>query len=454
MNLPDFFLADLPPEAALMPDLVTEACQTLKRNREQYLMDRSTPSLVRTVAEVAASWLQPDYEFRKLALAGAPERTGFAAETLAKGLDLFFERLTADDIEQWIVQDLGHRGRLDGFCSGKGEQDSDRSALCRGPALLAHVTAGNLPIPAFSSLIAGLLVRSAQFVKCASGVAFLPRLFAHSIYEADRKLGACIEIAEWPGGSVDLEGALFQETDCLTATGSDETLAALRQRLPSRVRFVGFGHRVSFGYIAREAFSTQDISRVVERAAADVVAWNQLGCLSPHVFYVERRGRIMPEEFAEKLAHELARCEEAQPRGALDPAAASTITTLRLFYNVRAAHLTDTRIWASPESTAWTVVFEADPLFQISCLHRFIYVKPVDGVTDALHAAESVRGSVSTVGLASDERRAQDFALAFARWGVTRICPLGQMQDPPLAWRHDGRPALGDLVLWTDWERS
>jgi hypothetical protein len=26
------------------------------------------------------------------------------------------------------------------------------------------------------------------------------------------------------------------------------------------------------------------------------------------------------------------------------------------------------------------------------------------------------------------------------------------MQNPPLTWRHDGRPALGDLVTWTDME--
>jgi len=26
------------------------------------------------------------------------------------------------------------------------------------------------------------------------------------------------------------------------------------------------------------------------------------------------------------------------------------------------------------------------------------------------------------------------------------------MQNPPLTWRHDGRPALGDLVMWTDVE--
>jgi len=36
---------------------------------------------------------------------------------------------------------------------------------------------------------------------------------------------------------------------------------------------------------------------------------------------------------------------------------------------------------------------------------------------------------------------------------VTRVCPLGRMQQPSFSWRHDGRPSLGDLVTWTDWEQ-
>ena len=59
---------------------------------------------------------------------------------------------------------------------------------------------------------------------------------------------------------------------------------------------------------------------------------------------------------------------------------------------------------------------------------------------------------VSTAGLGADGRRASELALELARWGVTRVCPLGRMQRPPLTWRHDGRPALGDLLAWTTLE--
>jgi hypothetical protein len=185
-----------------------------------------------------------------------------------------------------------------------------------------------------------------------------------------------------------------------------------------------------------------------------VVAWNQLGCLSPHVIYVEHGGAVAAEHFAELLGEELARREEAEPRGELSTEAAATIASRRAFYEVRAAHSPDTRFWCSENSTAWTVVYEADPRFQLSCLNRFVYVKGVTDLTEALQNTEDVRGKVSTVGLAAPEENTPELAMQLARWGVPRVCPLGQMQNPPLTWRHDGRPALGDLVTWTDWEQG
>jgi hypothetical protein len=123
-----------------------------------------------------------------------------------------------------------------------------------------------------------------------------------------------------------------------------------------------------------------------------------------------------------------------------------------MFYQVRAAQGEGTRMWASDDSSAWTVVFEDNPDFQTSCLNRFIFVKPVATLPQLFLGAAAVQGRVSTVGLSAPINRAQELAAQFARWGATRVCPLGRMQRPPLTWRHDGRPALGDLVTWTDWE--
>jgi len=295
-------------------------------------------------------------------------------------------------------------------------------------------------------------VRSAQFVKCASGTSFLPRLFAHSLYDAEPKLGACLELAEWRGGATELESALFDEADCVTATGSDETLANIQRRLPVKARFLGYGNRVSFAFVAKDSITAWNAKTIAERAADDVVAWNQLGCLSPHVLYVQEGGALTAEKFAELLADALAQSEASEPRGELAAETAASIASRRSFYEVRAAHSPDTRQWCSRNSTAWTVVYEADPRFQLSCLNRFIYVKGVKDLADALQNVDAFRGKVSTVGLAVPDKEAQESATQLARWGAGRVCPLGQMQNPPINWRHDGRPSLGDLVRWTDWE--
>ncbi|MGH8023923.1 MAG: acyl-CoA reductase, partial [Limisphaerales bacterium] len=103
-------------------------------------------------------------------------------------------------------------------------------------------------------------------------------------------------------------------------------------------------------------------------------------------------------------------------------------------------------------STAWTVIFEADPRFQVSCLNRFVYVKPISDLKALMESADVIRTKVSTVGIAAADEAVAELAARLAHWGATRICPLGQMQTPPLTWRHDGRPPLADLVTWADLE--
>jgi hypothetical protein len=454
VTLPNYFFADLPPEASLSPAMLREACLTLKRNRGQYLAGRTTEQIVTVLSGIAEGWRQPENPFRRLALEQGPGETGFSRMTLEKGLDSFFKQFTRGNFQALLAQELGDVRRLDAMSAAPDEPPRHRMALALGPEFLVHITAGNIPNPALMSIALGLLMRSAQFVKCARGSSFLPRLFAHSIYDFDHKLGACLEIAEWRGGNSALEEVLFAEADCVTATGGDETLTAIRARLPVSTRFVGHGQRVSFGYVAGAVLSGPGARKIAAAASEDVIAWNQLGCLSPHVIYVQRGGEVMPKPFAELLADELERREATEPRGDLPAELAVNIASRRAIYEVRAAHSLDTHVWRSPNSTAWTVVYEEDARFQLSCLHRFIYVKAVADLAEAMRAADPVRGKVSTVGIAAPDDQAQEIAATLARWGATRVCPLGRMQNPPLTWRHDGRPALGELVTWTDWEKG
>ena len=153
MNLPNFFLADLPPDAELTPVMISTACEALRRNHEKYLRPRTTNDIVKILCEVATEWLQPGNKFRRLALEFGPAETKFSCAILERGLDDFFRQFTPKKFQALLRQDLGHEQRLDGFVAG---------AMARGPEFLIHVAAGNLPNPTLMSLTLGLLTRSAR----------------------------------------------------------------------------------------------------------------------------------------------------------------------------------------------------------------------------------------------------------------------------------------------------
>ena len=472
MNLHPLFLADLGPELQLTAETLRQASFAVRRNRNEWLQRQRTRAVIEMIAHTADQWLEPENGFRLLALRDGPRETGWSPATLARGLDSFFRSITVESLEALVAQDLGDARRLDDFGAGSAEHRTGRTSLAVGPELLVHLTAGNLPNPALFSMILGLIMRSAQIVKCPRDASLLPRLFAHSLAATESKLGACLELVSWSHderNARELEDLLFSEAACVTATGSDTMLAEVRPRIPSRTRFIGYGHRISFGLIAKESLSPYSRKRLVRAMADDITAWNQLGCLSPHAYYVEEEASGSAEALAEELAAELERRESTEPRGTIGVAESALIQSRRGIFELRAAAMASlternlnrslffdppatVRLWASTESTAWTVVLNHDARFQPSCLHRFIELKPVRNWGEVLRFAEPFRQQLSTVAVAAPDDRLPEMARQLAHWGVSRICPIGRMQEPPAAWRHDGRPALGDLVTWTDLE--
>ena len=107
-------------------------------------------------------------------------------------------------------------------------------------------------------------------------------------------------------------------------------------------------------------------------------------------------------------------------------------------------------MWVPPgKHLGWTLIYDADSFFQPSPLHGVISIRSVSEARLG-EALVSVAGKISTVGVVGKmSARAE---AAFLELGVTRFCPAGRMQFPPLTWHHDGRSTLADLVTWIDAE--
>jgi hypothetical protein len=209
---------------------------------------------------------------------------------------------------------------------------------------------------------------------------------------------------------------------------------------------VVYGPRISLGVVLMDA--TASDARIWEAAAA-IAAYEQRGCVSPQILWVETGGGRTPEEWAEGLAQALKAhdMEEGDDRRGV-PTPIAAMRSLREAAEFRAAAGESDRVFGGP-SEGWMVLFEGeDRPFEPSCLGRTVRVRPLEDrrrLPDHLRGAEALLQSAAVEGA---EPGRTEVALLLARAGVTRVTTFEAQPWPPAWWRQDGEGPLRTLVRW------
>jgi hypothetical protein len=154
------------------------------------------------------------------------------------------------------------------------------------------------------------------------------------------------------------------------AYGRDETIAAIRARLPPDVRLRAHGAGFGVAVIAGDA-----LDDTAARLADDVVAFDQKGCLSPRVAFVVggedgRPAARRAQVFAERLARALDALGVSVPRGRLEAEERAAITR----------YVETMRTVGAVEAGASFVVAVAEPNspMLLPPIGRVVHVLPVD----------------------------------------------------------------------------
>lgn len=434
----------------LDPQGVSRILTRLRRARAERLADRPVAEVVDAVDAAAARLARPDDPARLTLERALPVVTGYSPPMV----HLILERMLADwrrePLDRLLAAELGDPRVLDAFRPDPAAGET-RRVRAFGPSLAFHVFAGNVPGVAVTSLVRSLLVKAATFGKTAAREPLFAAVFARVLGEVDPVLGECVAVTYWPGGTEPVEAVALNAADAVIVYGGREVADDLRRRRPEGTRLVVHGPRFSFGLVGREALAAPSAAATAERVARAVAAFDQQGCVSPHVVYVERGGEVGPERFAERVAHAFDALEGELPRGALDAAEAVAIHQLRGRAEFRAAAGAEIRLYAS-EGTEYTVIYDADPAFAPSCLNRVLWVKPLEDLGRAVAYVAPYAAYLQTVGLEGAGPRRAALAERLGRAGASRVTSFADMPWPPAEWHHDGRGPLRELLRWTDLE--
>jgi len=394
---------------------------------------------------VGRRWADPADPVRRAARASLAEHHGVAEGAIERVLEAGFTgddggpRYTRDGLRSWIGAELGDPRVFDGWVEIGGHA---RRAF--GPRFLVVVCARGVPTTPVEDLVAALCVKAPVWLKPATGADDLAERFASTIMAEDARLGEGIEVAEWPESAAT---EAFEWAEVVVATGREATLGSVRAALGAEARMVPHGPRLSVAIVLREALEERD--RTIADLADDVALAGQTGCLSPVVAYVEADAARV-EALVEPLRRACGERWAGFPRRDSPAGERAAWGEWFALAGVERAAGTGLALAGGP-ADAWSVraVARARPPDPPPA-PRIVTLAPVEDAGVVAELCSSRRGRVATVGVAGPRGRLEAIAPALAEAGVERVAPLGAMQRPPLGWRRDGRPTLGDLVRWVD----
>ncbi len=339
----------VPVLTALQMQALAERVRVASRERLKTL---TVARIIDIIDLAVARLLDRNDPYRQKAEEILPIVTGYDAEMIRLGLTGYLKTFRKPELKKFVTEDFANPAILDDF------QPMPKGGFARafGPDILTHIWAGNVPGLPIWSLVSGLLVKAGNIGKVPSAEPLFAGWFAQVLSEVAPEIADCFAVVWWKGGDTDHEQALLRESDVVLAYGSNESLAAIRDRVPVTTRYLAYGHKVSFGAISKAALDTHKAATTAHNAAYDVVRYDQQGCYSPHVFFVERGGRVSPKDFAQYLAHELDAFEKKYPRRALSIGEVRDIAAWRHGEEVKSFVSEDRGLIGNSDS-AWSVAF-------------------------------------------------------------------------------------------------
>lgn len=308
--------------------------------------------------------------------------------------------------------------------------------------VLVHIAPTNVFTIGVLCVIEGLLSGNINILKTSANQHQLPQLFFEALLEFDHEnfIKPYVIIVEIPSSDRLLLQQLINCADVVSAWGSEEAIKSVQSMTPQGVRFVEWGHKISFAYFSREHCSD---SEAMEKVCEDICLIDQNACSSPQDVFVECEDFEALKTFADRFAEALERVSERTLRSQASTAQLAEISTVvSVAKTEQALGLTHVR---QAEDCSWCVIADKRSGLSISPLYRTIWIKALlpDSIVSTLHP---MKGYLQTAALIAPKERILPLTQLFLGAGCLRIKAAGHMHDNYIGEPHDGVYALPSFM--------
>ncbi len=385
----------------------------------------SAERMADALARAFALWRNRNYARRRDAVAAIAHSAGYSVAMLEESIGALLRPFTGDALKSIAARISA--------CDATGR-----------PQTVGFIAAGNVAGAGMHEIAIALVAGAGVLIKTASAEPVFFAEFARTLAEIEPDAGARIEVSHWSRARTDLTAALIANWELVAAYGDDATIESLH-----RPNVIGFGSRVSAAVVAPGGIDPSRIARVAESLARDVALFEQLGCLSLHQVFVVSPDGGAARELAIRISGALERIGESMPPARIPLRDAIEIRAVRERARWRALAGEPVALFEG-RGLEWTVVFEPlpglnDP-FKISPGFRTVHVTAVRDLAAFRDCIAGVSKRIEAMAVAGNESEAADIGATVRAIGIPYVCAPGEMQSPPLDWRHGGGEFVDMMV--------
>jgi phenylacetate-coenzyme A ligase PaaK-like adenylate-forming protein len=331
-------------------------------------------------------------------------------------------------------------GRDDPFLSTRVPQESDVFESYSPLGFLVQILPSNdsaLPVlSAFEGLLTGnvnllkLSQHSSQFTST-----LFDFFFANELAVIFKKRLIILKISSQEKERMQ---KIFREADGVVAWGGEEAIAEIKSLCSSKVRFIEWGHRISFSYISSQSKLNPSF---IPDLVKDILIYSQQACSSPQCVYVENASFVELQEIGLKINEEMG--QVAGNYRLLIPSAMESAEIQKTSLVVETEQALKSE-WAKvirDEKDRWRVLVDMRPALRASPLFRTVWLKPISR-SQLWEVFRPLRSYLQTVGLKCELSELKELSQGLYQAGVNRIRPLGDMHGSYMGEPHDGYAAL------------
>ena len=417
-------------------DEIISELDRLKKNKE---LSHNIPleSTIELLDKCAKLWLDKEYSKEHIRIIS--QITNQSEELVSYELENTMTMLLRENTEKIVKEELGNIEVLDNWV------ETTYGYVHRQPrGVTFHNISGNAFVVIPMSISMGLLSKNCNLVKVSGDEPYFAYAFYKSLCDIDITVKERLSVIYFNSEEGDVYDSIVKRSNCVIHWGGDYSGKIMRELCAKyNCHLIMHGAKISFEVID----NTEDVTKISELVARDIVFWEQKACLSPRLVFVNNN--IDTKDFAESLSNNLKSLTELLPKAYLNPWSSMKIIQDRQYCLLKYGLMDreNVKVYSSYNAD-YTVILNSkmpDKQDIDRCFNRFIFICPYDDTNEVYnYVEENLKDYLQTMGYIGDDN---SFIEKITLLGVSIVTKPGEMPLHYPGTSHDGIHNLNEMTF-------